>query len=31
MMEVAEGRNGKNKRFEGKGRVNITSAVLSLL
>jgi hypothetical protein len=29
-MEVAEGRNGKNRRLEGKGRVKITGVVLSL-
>jgi len=29
-MEVAEGRNGENRRFEGKVRVKITGVVLSL-
>ena len=29
-MEVAEGRNGKNRRLEGKGRVKIKGMVLSL-
>jgi len=29
-MEVAEGTNGKNRGFEGKGRVKITGVVLSL-
>jgi len=29
-MEVAPGRNGNNRRLEGKGRVNITGVVLSL-
>jgi len=29
-MEVAEGRNGKDRRLEGKGRVKITGMVLSL-
>jgi hypothetical protein len=30
-MEVEGGRNGKSSRFEGKGRVKITSVVLSFL
>jgi len=29
-MEVAEGRNGKNRRLEGKGRVKITGVVWGL-
>jgi len=30
-MEVEGGRNGKSRRFEGKGRVKIMGAALSFL